>query len=194
MTKFEHHQGCCTATSANEPRRRVIKIAAAGLTAPWTLATAAGNTGPRRGDRLVEDDAEGPPTPLRLADLRVGKPVVAFPLDVAKKEVRNGSRLNKVVLVRFAEADLNAENKARAAGGVLAFSAVCTHQACDVKTWLSKEKVLACFCHSSKFDLLDGAKVTEGPAPRALPMLPLTLEGDVLVVAGAFSAEPGGAS
>lgn len=184
--------GCCAASPLNEPRRRVIGIAAAGLAAPWTLAAAADNTGPRRGDRLVEEDAEGAPAPLRVSDLKPGKPMLAFPFDAAKKEVRNGSRLNKVVLLRFAEADLSAENKARAAGGVLAFSAVCTHQACDVKTWLAQEKVLVCFCHSSKFDLLDGAKVTTGPATRALPLLPLSLEGDVFVVAGAFSAQPGG--
>jgi rieske iron-sulfur protein len=108
--------------------------------------------------------------------------------------LRNDSRLHKVVLLRLAEADLNAETKARAAGGVIAFSALCTHQACEVKTWLSKEKALVCFCHSSKFDVLDSAKVTAGPAPRALPMLPLALEADVLVVAGSFSSEPGGAT
>ena len=82
--------------------------------------------------------------------------------------------------------------RARAAGGVLAYSAICTHQGCDVKTWIAKEKVLACFCHASKFALLDDAKVVGGPASRALPFVPLRLDGDQIVIAGALSAEPGG--
>ena len=172
-------------------RRKVIRIAAAGFVSPWALVGRV-QAKPVTGDRLVEDDAEGTPKPLRVADLAPGKPVLAFPFDAAKGEVRNDSRLNKVVLMRFAEADLNAETRARAAGGVVAFSAICTHQGCDVKTWLSKEQVLVCFCHSSKFQLLDGGSVASGPALRSLPFLPLSLDGDQLVIAGPFSAPAGG--
>jgi rieske iron-sulfur protein len=194
MTTNEHTHGGSDAHAAGTPRRRVIQIAVAGLAAPWTLAHGTTTGGPRRGDRLVDDDAEGPPVPLRLSDLQIGKPLLAFAFDASKQVLRNESRLHKVVLLRLPEAELNAETKAQAAGGVLGYSALCTHQACEVKTWLSKEKALVCFCHSSKFDVLDGAKVTSGPAPRALPTLPLMLEGDVLVVAGSFSHSPGGAT
>ena len=185
--------GSCHAEHpASEPRRRVIRIAAAGLAAPWALAAGLAHAKPMPGDRLVEEDAEGTPTPLRVSDLRLGKPMLAFPFDAAKGEVRSDSRLNKLVLMRFAETEMNAETKGRSAGGVLAFSAICTHQGCDVKTWLSKEKALVCFCHSSKFLLLEGASVASGPAPRALPFLPLSIDGDQLVIAGPFSAPPGG--
>ena len=185
--------GSCHAEHpASEPRRRVIRIAAAGLAAPWALAAGLAHAKPMPGDRLVEEDAEGTSTPLRVSDLRLGKPMLAFPFDAAKGEVRSDSRLNKLVLMRFAETEMNAETKGRSAGGVLAFSAICTHQGCDVKTWLSKEKALVCFCHSSKFLLLEGASVASGPAPRALPFLPLSLDGDQLVIAGAFSTPPGG--
>ena len=183
---------CHAEHPADETRRRIIKITAAGLAAPWALAGGVAHARPMAGDRLVEEDAEGPPTPLRVSDLRPGKPLLAFPFDAAKGEVRSDSRLNKVVLMRFADADMNAETLARSAGGVLAFSAICTHQGCDVKTWLSKEQALVCFCHSTKFLLLDGARVASGPAPRALPFLPLSLDGDQLVIAGAFSTAPGG--
>ena len=176
----------------NGARRKVIKIAAAGFVLPWALAPGLAHAKPMTGDRLVEEDAEGTPVPLRASDLRLGKPLLAFPFDVAKGEVRSDSRLNKVVLMRFAEAELNAETRARAAGGVVAFSAICTHQGCDVKTWLSKEQVLVCFCHSSKFQLLDGGSVASGPALRSLPFLPLSLDGDQLVIAGPFSAPAGG--
>ena len=173
-------------------RRKVIQIGAAGFVSPWALAPSLALAKPVIGDRLVEDDAEGTPAPLRASDLRPGKPVLAFPYDAIKGEVRSDSRLNKIVLMRFAEADMNAETKARSAGGVVAFSAICTHQGCDVKTWLPKEQALVCFCHSTKFLLLEGGSVASGPALRSLPSLPLSLDGDQLVIAGPFSAPAGG--
>ena len=183
--------GCATAARVNAPRRRVIRIAAAGLAAPLAFAAwpAAESLA---GDRLVEEDAEGAPAPLRVADLKPGKPMVAFPFDVKRNAPRDDSRLNKIVLIRLPEAEMSADVRARAAGGVLAYSAICTHQACDVKTWLVKERALVCYCHSSKFALLDGGTVVSGPASRALPAIPLSLEGDQLVIAGAFTAAPGG--
>jgi rieske iron-sulfur protein len=183
---------CCTAQAPNETRRKVIMLASAGLAAPWSALAAA--NGPQKGDYLVEDDAEAKPEPLRVADLKPGKPLLAFPFDKSTGTARDGARSNKLVLMRFAPADLSLDAQARSAGGVLAYSALCTHQACDVKTWLSKEQVLVCFCHASKFSLLDGGKVMNGPATRALPFIPLALDGDRLVIAGAFSAAPGAAA
>ena len=183
---------CHDRQPASVARRKIIQIAAAGLAAPALLAAGLAAAAPMPGDRLVEDDADGPPTALRPADIRPGKPMLAYPLDAGRRAPRDESRLNKLVLVRFAEADLDAETLARSAGGVLAFSAICTHQGCDVKTWLAKEKALVCFCHSSKFLPLSGGQVVSGPAPRALASLPLALDGDQLVIAGPFSAAPGG--
>ncbi len=172
-------------------RRRVIRIAAAGIAAPLAISSrpaAAAVTG----DRLVDDDAEGTPAPLTVSDLKPGKPILAYPFDLRSGTRRDETRLNKVVLIRLPETEMTAETRARAAGGVLAYSAICTHQGCDTKTWLAKEKALVCFCHSSKFALLEGATVISGPASRALPALPLTLDGEQLVVAAAFTATPGG--
>lgn len=188
---ISHACGCHAYRPDSELRRKVIKIAVAGVAAPWLLTSSPAHAAISEGDRLVEEDAEGPPTPLKVADLRVGKPVLAYPFDPKKSLTRNDSRLNKIVLLRLPEADLDAKTKARAAGGVIAYSAICTHQACDVKTWLSKEKALVCFCHSSKFLLLEDGVVTSGPALRSLPSIPLALDGDQLVIAGAFSAPPG---
>ncbi len=181
---------CAAPVQVNVQRRRIIRIAAAGLSAPLALGSwpaVAAN----KGDRLVEDDAEGAPQPLRVADLKPGKPLLAFPLDAKSGKRRDDTRLNKLVLIRLPEADMVPETRARAAGGVLAYSAICTHQACDVKTWLAKEKQLVCFCHSSKFALLDGGVVTSGPATKALPAIPLALDGEFLVIAGAFTTAPG---
>ncbi len=183
---------CRTPQAMNASRRRIIKIATCGLAAPLAVVAGEVNVKPVDGDRLVEEEFEGAPTPLRLANIPIGKPVLAFPFDVAKNLVRDASRLNKIVLMRFAEGALDAQSSARSAGGVLAFSAICTHQGCDLKTWSSKEQLLICFCHSSKFRLREGGTVAAGPAQRSLPSLPLKLEGDLIVVAGGFSAPPGG--
>ena len=183
-------KSCATNEPISSKRRRVIEIAVAGVAASFAGLGVA-ETAPNVGDRLVLDDAEGEPVALRAADLKVGKPVLAFAFDKATKEVRNGSRLQKIMLMKLDEADLNAETKERAASGVIAFSAICTHQACDVKTWIAKEKALVCFCHSTKFLPLEAGKVESGPATRALPTIPLKLEGDELVLAGTFSARTG---
>lgn len=186
--------GCESHRPENELRRKVIKIAVAGMAAPWALTGGLAYADITQGDRLVEEDAEGTPVPLKVADLRVGKPMLVYPFDLKKAVVRNDSRLKKIVLLRLPESDLDPKTKARAAGGVIAYSAICTHQACDVKTWLSKEKALVCFCHSSKFLLLEDGVVTSGPALRSLPSIPLALDGDQLVIAGAFNAPPGAAA
>ncbi len=182
--------GCAAPGQVDAQRRRVIRIAAASLSAPlafhaWSAVAAS------KGDRLVEDDTEGAPQPLRITDLKPGKPLLAFPLDAKSGKRRDDTRLNKLVLIRLAEAEMTPQTRERAAGGVLAYSAICTHQACDVKTWLAKEKQLVCFCHSSKFALLDGGVVTSGPATKALPAIPLALDGEFLVIAGAFTTAPG---
>lgn len=183
---------CAAEGPASGSRRKLFSIAAAAIAAPWALSPGLAHAKLMPGDRLVEDDADGTAKPLRVSDLTPGKPLLAYPFDAAAGVIRSDSRLNKVVLMRFAEADLSAEVKARAAGGVLAFSAICTHQGCEVKTWVAKDKLLICFCHSSKFLLLDGGNVASGPAPRPLPSLPLSLDGDQLVIAGSFSAPVGG--
>ncbi|HEU4403057.1 MAG TPA: Rieske 2Fe-2S domain-containing protein, partial [Candidatus Polarisedimenticolia bacterium] len=66
---------------------------------------------------------------------------------------------------------VNKEQKADivgGAGGVYALSAVCTHLGC-ITRFRADEKVIACPCHGSRFDL--EGNVVHGPAPRPLPWL-----------------------
>lgn len=147
---------------------------------------------PTAGDRLVAADAEGPPRPLTVADLKPGhKPLLAFPYDPASRQLRDGSRFNKLLLVRLDPGRLEPEVQARAAEGVVAYSAVCTHQGCDVTEWVEGEQLLMCYCHFSRYDPARSAQVVAGPAPRKLPALPLAVEGGQLVVAGPFTSAPG---
>ncbi len=165
-------------------------LAAAGLGQAWANEPASQRPAP--GDRLVLANGDEPPRPLVPSDVQPGaKPLQVFPFDAAGGVVRDGSRLNKVLLVRLAPDGLDAAVRTRAADGVLAFSAVCTHQGCDVSEWNEAEKALLCFCHFSRFDPARLGQVVAGPATRGLPNLPLKVEGGLLTVAGPFSASPG---
>ncbi len=176
-------QGCAGNTSCSDlDRRQILQLLGSGLATslPFMASNASAQATPLL---LVDADAEQGFAPLRPSDLKVAKPLLAFPFDTQTGKPKNESRANKLVLIRLPEDQMEAATKGRSVGGVLAYSALCTHQACDVKTWIAKEKVLVCFCHASKFDLLDGAKVVDGPASRPLPSFSLKLEGEFLAVA-----------
>ncbi|HEU5269030.1 MAG TPA: Rieske (2Fe-2S) protein [Jatrophihabitans sp.] len=57
---------------------------------------------------------------------------------------------------------------------VAAFSAICTHQGCTVAPVGNQ---LDCPCHGSVYNASTGA-VINGPAPRPLPSVQVTLSGD----------------
>lgn len=64
--------------------------------------------------------------------------------------------------------------------GFYSLSAICTHLGC-LTVWNADLGIVACPCHGSKFNEL-GVKI-DGPAPRGLPWLKVSLsdEGDLLV-------------
>lgn len=165
----------------NVNRRRVISIMATGIVSPMALT--AGEAAAAAPDLLVDADAESDFKPLRPDDLKLAKPLLVFPFDAQAGKPKNESRLNKIVVVRLPEEKMTPETRANSVSGVVAYSSICTHQGCDVKTWMSKENVLACYCHASKFDLFDGAKVVGGPASGPLRAVPLALSGEFLSIA-----------
>ncbi|KUO08433.1 Rieske (2Fe-2S) protein [Streptomyces sp. DSM 15324] len=67
-----------------------------------------------------------------------------------------------------------------AAGTYKAFSAVCTHQGCAVKT--IADGVINCPCHNSNFSIEDGS-VKSGPARQALPEVKISVSGDSITLA-----------
>ena len=141
----------------------------------WNQAAAADDE-PRAGDWLVGIHDESS-RPLAPDDVKAGaKQLLALPYAPAEKRPRNGSRLNRILLIRPEVGNLDTETLARAADGVLAYSAICTPQACDVNAWREKEQALLCFCHFSQFQPATGGAVGAGPAPRPLPWLPRRVE------------------
>jgi rieske iron-sulfur protein len=160
------------------------------------------------GPALTAEEGEGakPPAPddhfvfltgpkkgqvVRAEDLAVGGPQVqAYPM-APDGTVRSDSRLNLVILARFDPAALTDETRARAADGVVAYSAICPHQGCPVNMWSQERNAFVCSCHASIFDPRNAAEVIDGPAPRPLAALGLKLKDGVVMVASTFSGHVG---
>lgn len=187
--------GSCRTSCPWTPGRRTILGTGLAL-APWLSRPAGADDPaalpPQPGDRFAYLTGEREGQIIKATDLPLGGPQVqAMPIDPKSGVVRDGSRLNLLVLARFDPAALDADTRARAAGGVVAYSGVCTHQGCPVNMWASDKGALYCSCHGSMYDPKDGAEVVGGPAPRRLPSLALALDKDVPYVAGGFSGRVG---
>jgi Rieske Fe-S protein len=182
-------------------RRRAVLKAALGL-APWLISPARAqepappqdpaSAPPQPGDHLVFLAGPKKGTPIRVDDLELGGPLAqAYPADPSGV-VRDGTRFNLVMVVRIGSDGLSKETRERSADGVVAYSGVCTHQACPVNMWVAEVPAFVCSCHGSEYDPKNGAEVLAGPAPRPLPALPLKSENGLLTVAGGFTGRIGG--
>jgi Rieske Fe-S protein len=121
-------------------------------------------TGARTGEAIVANDVQ------------LGAPVQAFP------EGKADDQNNLVELVRIGEGT----------DGLVAFSAICTHLGCTVLAQLTDQGYIPCPCHGSLFDPADGAKPVGGPANRALPSLPISVDDQGAIIAtGDFSGPIG---
>jgi rieske iron-sulfur protein len=175
-------------------RRRAFLRAALAF-APWLIYTARAQDStsapPQPGDHFVFLAGPKKGAPIRSDDLKLDGPQVqAYPAD-PKGIVRDGTRLNLVILVRVGGDGLSEETLERSADGVVAYSGVCTHQACPVNMWSHDRKAFVCSCHGSVYDPKDSAEVLAGPAPRPLAALPLKSENGLLMAAAGFTGRVG---
>ncbi|MEN3313427.1 MAG: ubiquinol-cytochrome c reductase iron-sulfur subunit, partial [Actinomycetota bacterium] len=146
----------------------------------------------RRGILLVTESDE----PIAATGIVVGELVTAFPAAADKEDIASPVI---VVRVRPDELDLPPERQSWAPDGLLAYSKICTHAGCAVSEYryplydpTAPGPALVCPCHYSTFSVTDGGNRIFGPAGRALPQLPLEVDGDGnLVAAGDFSGRPG---
>lgn len=147
---------------------------------------------PQPGDQLVFEEGPHQGELVRPELLELNQqPVSALAREPATSVLRDGSRLNRVMITRIDMEQLTSEFRTHAAAGVIAYSAVCTHTGCDVINWDAERLRMACPCHESQFDIYDGARVVGGPAPRPLAMLPLLIQDGVITVAGEFHGRVG---
>lgn len=178
-----------------EPARRTWLRGAAGLVLAWmtpvhAASQEARDVPPAVGDWLVKvgDTALIPLTP---DDLPLdGRALMAWPLSPQGDVLKNGT-LNRIVLARLNPGSLSGLSLARAVDDIVAYSAICTHNGCEVDDTMGESQTIFCSCHSSTFDPRDSGAVIGGPAPRSLPALPLKVVDGRLVVASGFTTPAG---
>ncbi len=175
-------------------RRAVFKMGlATGIAVPMSaLGQPPNRLRPQPGDQLVFEEGPNQDALVRPELLELEKrPLSALARDPATQVLRDGSRLNRIMIMRIDPELMSARYQANVAEGVIAYSAVCTHTGCDVTNWDEGQLRMACPCHESQFDIYDGAKVVGGPAPRPLAMLPLEVVDGIVLVAGGFRGRVG---
>jgi ubiquinol-cytochrome c reductase iron-sulfur subunit len=186
-------------------RRRLLAGAAgaAGVALGAALVVPAASLGPSVDDRLhrspwgagvrLVDEDDQPVTPAMLGERGF---ITAFPEGVDKDELAA-----PVIIMRLhpSSLDLPSGREAWAPEGLVAYSKICTHAGCAVSLARqplypprSPKPALVCPCHFSTFDPAKGADVIFGPAGRALPQLPLSIDSTGnLVAAGELSGDVG---
>jgi ubiquinol-cytochrome c reductase iron-sulfur subunit len=186
-------------------RRRLLISAAgaAGVALGAALVVPAASLGPsvddrlhrspwRSGVRLVDEDDQ-PVTPAMLGERGF---ITAFPEGVDKDELAA-----PVIVMHLDPTSIQLPDGREnwAPEGLVAYSKICTHAGCAVSIPRSPlypprapRPALVCPCHYSTFDPAKGAEVIFGPAGRALPQLPLSVDsGGNLVAAGDLSGDVG---
>ncbi|MEE6281198.1 cytochrome bc1 complex Rieske iron-sulfur subunit [Georgenia sunbinii] len=146
------------------------------------------------GRRLATDPDD---RPIRAADVTLGSAFQVIPHGLPDQEHYLEEKAKAVVfMTRIDPAVLNISPERRewSYDGIVAFSKICTHVGCPVALYEQQTHHLLCPCHQSTFDLADEAKVVFGPAKRALPQLPITVDTEGYLVAREDFHEPIGAS
>ena len=191
-------------SSISDQTRRTLILtalaAAARIAAPEPAAADDDQPGsderPQKADLLVVSEGEHAGQIITPQDLKIGGPPLrAWPKDPKTSVIRNGSRLNEVLVIRLDPAELDDETRSHSADGIVAYSIICAHAGCPVTAWVKEEAgdkdVFKCVCHNSEYDPRQSAQVVFGPAPRRLAALPLALAGGSLTVAATFVGKVG---
>jgi ubiquinol-cytochrome c reductase iron-sulfur subunit len=149
----------------------------------------------KKGTRLAKD-----PTGIEIkaSDVTLGSVFQVIPagLNPEQKDYLEEKAKAAVLLVRVDPGELieTEERKGWSYQGIVAYSKICTHVGCPVALYEQQTHHLLCPCHQSTFDLIDGCKVVFGPAARALPQLPITVDSEGYLVAQSDFLEPVGPS
>jgi ubiquinol-cytochrome c reductase iron-sulfur subunit len=146
----------------------------------------------RDGVRLVDDQGR----PYLAAEIQVGSFYTALPEGGNVESLGAG-----LLVVRLPPSfiHLPPARQGWAPEGILAYSKICPHAGCAISLYryptyaaTSAPPAFTCPCHYSTFAPGDGGRVLFGPAGRALPQLPLTIDAQgYLRAAGAFHEDIG---
>jgi rieske iron-sulfur protein len=118
----------------------------------------------------------------------------AAPLTVMAKDpngaVRDGENFT-ALLYRVAKDKVPASMATASAEGVMAYSAVCTHQGCLMTELHKPDNNIICPCHDAMFDPLQEGKNTGGATSARLAYFPIKSDGGKIVVSDEPSAHVG---
>jgi ubiquinol-cytochrome c reductase iron-sulfur subunit len=146
----------------------------------------------QRGVRLVDDAGR----PYLAAEIQIGSFYTALPEHGDADALGAG-----VLVVRLATKYIHLPDARRAwaPDGILAYSKICPHAGCAISLYryptyqpTSSGPAFTCPCHYSTFAPGEGGRLIFGPAGRALPQLPLTVDPQgYLRAAGPFHEDIG---
>jgi quinol---cytochrome c reductase iron-sulfur subunit len=146
----------------------------------------------QRGVRLVDDQGR----PYLADDIQIGSFYTALPDGGDPEHLGSG-----LLVVRLPPNFIHLPPARRtwAPDGILAYSKICPHAGCAISLYryptyalTSQTPAFTCPCHYSTFSPGDGGRLLFGPAGRALPQLPLTVDGAGYVrAAGPFHEDIG---
>ncbi|MEV6070937.1 ubiquinol-cytochrome c reductase iron-sulfur subunit [Nocardia sp. NPDC052001] len=102
---------------------------------------------------------------------------------------------NAVMLIRLRTADAEKAVKRKGQesfnyGDYFAYSKICTHLGCPTSLFEQQTNRILCPCHQSQFSATEWGKPVFGPAARALPQLPITVNAEGYLVAVHDFLEP----
>lgn len=135
--------------------------------------------------------------PIKASDVTLGSVFHVIPENLIDAEDKLEEKAKSaVLLMRLKPEDLNVspERADWNYQGIVAYSKICTHVGCPVALYEQQTHHLLCPCHQSQFDITHEAKVVFGPAKRALPQLPITVDAEGYLVARSDFHEPVGPS
>lgn len=163
---------------------------------PSNIRNSIGKTIWAEGVRLVNDVDY---TPIKASEMEIGQLINGEPENM--KDVEGADRQvdtakAAIIVVRMDPASIKIPDSRKnwQVGGILAYSKICTHVGCPISLWERTTHHLLCPCHQSTFDLGDSGVVVFGPAARALPQLPITVDSDGYLVARSDFTVPVGPS
>ena len=135
---------------------------------------------PQVGDVFVFSDGPNKGNVVNVADIVAGAPSITVQAKDPAGTMREGDN-NTVMLYRVAPDKVPSDMQSETAEGVMAYSAICTHQGC-VNVWDVERKQFICPCHAALFDPLQAGKNTGGATSRTLPHMPIKSDGGKIVV------------
>jgi ubiquinol-cytochrome c reductase iron-sulfur subunit len=148
----------------------------------------------KEGVRLTKDPSG---IPIKASEVTIGSAFHVIPegLDEHHDKLEQKAKA-AVLLMRLKPEDLHvsAGREDWNYDGIIAYSKICTHVGCPVALYEQQTHHLLCPCHQSQFDITREAEVIFGPAKRALPQLPITVDDEGYLVARSDFTEPVGPS